>query len=153
MGWSWGTSSRFIIAGHKTTHRTTAERIAAIYESLCMVVPTGPYALRNQRIGERHGWPPPLAWDDIDNPYEQPKGARRKGDGGIDPVVVQRILAGEWRLRCNRAEREEVIRLWQECTCDDDNHGAGRSLHGLNELDLLTGWNAWRDVKRMREAS
>jgi hypothetical protein len=43
--------------------------------------------------------------------------------------VVQRILAGDWRLPCNPAEKTAVIEQW-----------AGP----LNELERLTGWNVRR---------
>ena len=44
------------------------DRIADAYDELSMR--QGPSA-RNRRLG----YPPPLAWDDIDNPRERPKGA------------------------------------------------------------------------------
>lgn len=56
----------------------------------------------------------------------------------IDPVVVERILGGEWRLRCNRPERDEVIRRWLE------------QGHSQNYLARMTGWNVPRDLRRVR---
>lgn len=112
MGWAWGTTSRFIVAGHKTTHRTTALKIAAVYDELCMSTPTGTYALRNRRLAARKGWSPPLAWDDIDDPDERPKGnVRPSGAMGIDEVAVQRVMDGRAPERVlSYHEREEVVR-------------------------------------------
>lgn len=52
--------------------RDTAERVAAVYDRLSMVVPEGhDRATRNaisraRGRARRNGWHPPLAWDDID---------------------------------------------------------------------------------------
>lgn len=62
--------------------RTTAAQVAALYDELCMTIPQDPDILpsprhcrvhdRQRRIAVRNGWVPPLAWDDIDDPDEQP---------------------------------------------------------------------------------
>jgi hypothetical protein len=41
----------------------------------------------------RHGWCPPLAWDDIDDPSAEPS-IGGSGDDVVDEVAVQRALAG-----------------------------------------------------------
>lgn len=51
----------------------TAARIASVYDDLCMT--PGPSRASRQRA-QRMGYLPPLAWDDIDNPDEQPTGWR-----------------------------------------------------------------------------
>ena len=56
-----------------------ADRIAAAYDELHMRLPEpgrGPTWTR--QYAARHGWVPPLAWDDIDNPDEKPAGTSRK---------------------------------------------------------------------------
>jgi hypothetical protein len=136
MGWTWGTTSRFIVAGHKLTHRTTADRIATVYERLCMTIPDGQYALRNRRLAERHGWPAPLAWNDIDDPAEKPRTrATRPLKTDIDPVVVQRVLAGD-RMPTTHAEKLAITAAWEQ---------SGRTL---KDLEQLMGWRSDRYTDR-----
>lgn len=50
-------------------------KIAAMYEDLSMQVPPpGKSAGRTRYWARRHGWLPPLVWDDIDDPSEEPQG-------------------------------------------------------------------------------
>lgn len=51
--------------------RTRAEKIADLYERLCMT--PGPSNITRVRA-LRAGYAPPLAWDDIDDPDEEPTG-------------------------------------------------------------------------------
>ena len=60
--------------GSTTVHAETARKMAAAYEQLCMVRPIGHYANRARSMANRRGWAPPLAWNDIDDPDEQPHG-------------------------------------------------------------------------------
>lgn len=86
--------------------RSTAERIAELYDRWCMT--PGPAASRNRGLAERRGWLPPLAWDDIDDPNERPcTAASRPRKHDVDPIVVERVLSGA-RLPMTRAERIEV---------------------------------------------
>lgn len=118
--------------------RTTAERVAELYERLSMApLPTGNSAERTRSIGRSRGWAPPLAWDDIDND-PAPSGMRdrhnnRNYDGRdlIDEATVLRILAGE-TLPTNAAEKREVMRRWL---------ATGRSERSLCER---TGWKDGR---------
>lgn len=55
-------------------NQTTAAAITALYEELCMT--PGPSDITRRRAIAA-GWAPPLAWDDIDDPAEQPKGVLR----------------------------------------------------------------------------
>lgn len=75
-GWRTG-EAVFEITRRNWVQRSTAEAVAHVYEHLSMT--PGPSAQTRARAA-RMGWPPPLAWDDIDNPDEQPdvsKSARR----------------------------------------------------------------------------
>lgn len=106
-------------------YRTTAEAIDRAYRMLSMKLPREVTtqekrdASYSRGIAKRRGWPPPLAWDDIDDPDEtpqvaayQPRNIRdsyRSDD--YDESVVLRILDGE-RLPATRAEREEAMRRW-----------------------------------------
>ncbi len=82
LGWSFpqiaeaaGLSARTL---HNPTHRgtwvlrTTADAVDKAYEALSMTRPDGPYAERCRAAAARKGWPPPLAWTNIDDPNEQP---------------------------------------------------------------------------------
>ena len=118
----------------------TFAAIEQAYRALSMTVPQGPYRDRNRSIAKRRGYVPPLAWDDIDDPAETPKGLARPrgekfGNNHLDPVVVERVLAGEV-LDTTRAEKAEIVRRWV---------ASGRS-----ELSLCKrlGWKPGRYVER-----
>lgn len=129
--------------GKPTTwvERKTHEWVCRVYDDLSMTVPTTPYAARTRAYATARGWSPPLAWDHIDDATEQPKGCPqglvedalpiRATDP--DPVVVNRILAGEWRMACTPAEKAAVVERWDG---------------SLNELGRLTGWRVSRYVRR-----
>jgi hypothetical protein len=113
---------------------TTAAKVASLYEAWSMQLP--PAATTNQRkaaryartIATKHGWPPPLAWDDIDN---DPAPAATVEHLDVDPVVVERILAGD-AVNATTAERRAVVARWPE---------TGRSYA---DLARLTGWKVER---------
>lgn len=129
---------RWARAGGSFVMRRTADRVDAVFRELCMTPPPE-NTIRLQReatyartLARKRGWVTALAWDDIDDPDEQPAGIVRDVDS-VDPVVVDRILAGDWRLPATRAERLEVAR---------------RYPGPRNELDRLTGWNTRRDLRK-----
>jgi hypothetical protein len=123
----------------ETVYRSTAARVAEIYDVLSMSVP--PTTTTSERISVsrtkshaiRAGWAPPLAWDDIDDPNEQPNfgGA----DDAIDPVVVSRILGQDASLAhvATAAERRAVVAVWPG---------------SMASLERLTGWRTDRYVTR-----
>lgn len=50
-----------------TVYAATARKVADLYDELSMLVPApGQPTTRARNYAARHGWPPPLAWDDID---------------------------------------------------------------------------------------
>lgn len=54
--------------------RETAAAVDAVFRARCMT----PGPSRHARsCAARNGWPPPLAWDDIDDPGEKPQGLAR----------------------------------------------------------------------------
>lgn len=68
---------RHIVVMRKYVRRSTAERVAEVYERLCMTpAPDSQRAKYARTIARKNGWAPPLAWDDIDNEAEQPHGHR-----------------------------------------------------------------------------
>jgi predicted transcriptional regulator len=68
-------------------------------------------------LAESCGWPPPMAWDDIDtepNPYANPPDD--PDDDDLDEIVIERALAGDgMRLEhLTLAEQNEVVRRLTE---------------------------------------
>lgn len=124
--------------------RSTHERVSALFEELCMTPPpTSTPRLRREAtyartVARKHGWLPPLAWDDIDNPDEQPSLGASDDMDDVDPVVVQRILNGDWRLPATNAERRAVVAAY------DGN---------LNELARRTGWKVDRYTQPRHEGT
>jgi len=83
-------------------YKSTAEKIAAVYDEWSMIV--GPSDLGRRRAA-RKGWPPPLAWDDdtIDDPDAKPATGRNTRC----PSVADNILfLASWGVTRERiAER------------------------------------------------
>lgn len=88
-----------------TTLRTVADRVRLD------IARTGEAANRARAMARRNGWAPLPAWDaeDLDDPSATPR-LGFDGDDEVDPVLVERVLAGE-RLRLNRAERLAAARV------------------------------------------
>lgn len=117
---------------------TTAQKVDALFRSWCMVRPAetsrterwqASYARSTAR---RNGWAPPLAWDDIDADEQPDFGGE---DDQVDPVVVERLLAGD-RIPSTQAEKVEAMRRWR---------AAGKSEKSLCDRH---GWKCGRYVTR-----
>lgn len=80
-----------------------ARKVAHVYERLAMRPGPSAIAADNAR---RHGWLPPLAWDDIDEPDGQL--ALETPQHSFDEVLIQRAMAG--RATITGPERHEAIR-------------------------------------------
>lgn len=104
---------------HGAARRVDAHTYQAIrdtYDRLSMT--PGPSAANRGRA-ERHGWAPPLAWDEhsIDDPNARPYGVQhdtstRRRPSDADPVNVQRAVDGQpLTTPLTRAERIEVVRV------------------------------------------
>lgn len=139
-----------LLCGPDRVNRATAASVAAVYERLSMRLPADEPDANRQVIartrGEarRKGWAPPLAWDEIDTDLEPNYGHTPAvwGEGGrylpqslddVDEVAVQRILDGDWRLACSRADKVAVVARWT-------------GTHA--ELERLTSWKVERYVTR-----
>ncbi len=126
------------LMGTGDVYLTTAAMVADLYDRLCMTRPiaaTEPQAAiirRSANIAARNGYLPPLAWDNIDDPDEDPRARSVGEDVEVDEVAVHRVLSGDWSSPTTRAERVEVVRLWV---------AAGRPLR---QLELHTGWKPER---------
>jgi len=79
-----GTMSTMVGPSKKVTIRNK-ERVEALYERLAYKTPhptttrSKAAVTRAKRVGEKRGWAPPLAWDNIDDPQERPKGRNVSG--------------------------------------------------------------------------
>jgi hypothetical protein len=119
-------------------YKSTAARVAEIYEALSMTVP--PATTTGERISVsrtrshalRAGWAPPLAWNNIDDPNEMPDWGGADDDE-IDAVVVERLVAGR-RIPSTHAEKLEAMRRWLAAG------GSERSFC------ILHGWKTGRYV-------
>ena len=85
-------------------HRDTAARVDAIYERLSGTPGGSKYALA---VAARHGFVPPLAWDNIDDPAEQPN-VGSDDTSAIDAVRLDRALAGS-RINLTSAEKHHAV--------------------------------------------
>jgi hypothetical protein len=103
-GWKDRDSIYNTLLGDHITAKNAA-RVAEVYERLCMTI--GPSTITAARA-TRAGWPPPLAWDDIDNDPEPSLGDH---DDDIDPVVVMRLLEGQ-RINATKGEKEAALERW-----------------------------------------
>lgn len=77
---------RHLRAGtRRTVHAATRDRVHAVWDRLALVPHVGPDARRARLFAHRHGWAPPLAWDDetIDNPDARPHPARDDAPRGL----------------------------------------------------------------------
>lgn len=120
--------------------REIAAAVIEAFDRMCMTTPpktrSSVWAVRS---AESRGYLPPLAWDDIDDPNERPDlGAHE--DDSVDPVVVQRIVGGDFNVPANRAERYAVITQWIS-----DGGSTG-------ELIRRTGWSVHRLMREMRDS-
>lgn len=69
-----------IVSRYELIRRSAAAEISALYDQMSMELP--PRDTRQQKrdasyaqtVARKHGWAPPLAWDDIDDPAGTPKG-------------------------------------------------------------------------------
>lgn len=116
-------------------YRRNYETIRDLYERLNNT--PGPSRITALRA-EKAGWPGPHAWWNIDDPDEQPDPGHQAGrngrDGAIDPVVVHRVLGGDFALArsTTKAEKVAIVAGWRD---------SGRPL---TQLEKATGWQAYR---------
>ena len=137
-GWATSGSLRYVTRSDTMT-RATHDRIAEVYERLCMQTPPDPQgAARARTWATRLGLAPPLAWDDIDDPDATPNLGGIDDD--IDPVVVDRLYAGQ-RVTSTRAEKVEALRRWMD---------SGRSQRSFCQMH---GWAENRYVDREEGAA
>lgn len=104
------------------------ETIAVAYEKLHDTPPPEDrWVVGRRSKSVRRGWVSPTAWDDIDDPAEDPLA---EGDPDyLDPVLIERIIAGDYALLDHlpptASARTEIARQW---------YASGRSLNDLEHL-------------------
>lgn len=114
----------------------TDQTVRDVYQRLHMI--PGPSDGARLRAAHR-GFYAPLAWDNIDDPDEQPDRGSPDREDLIDPVVVERILSLDV-VPATRSERLAVIARWLDL---------GRPVKAL---DAFTGWNVHRDLRTAARA-
>mgnify|MGYP000116654497 CR=1 FL=1 len=136
-----GVTPRNLLSTMTSSGDVTAARAAtvvALYDRLWDADPAIG-ATRYQRAGipvtkraaARHGWPPPLAWDDdqIDDPTATPHTTTQAAPAAdeVDDIAVARATQGDPPARLTKAERyAAVTELWRQGL--NDHHIAER-LH------------------------
>jgi hypothetical protein len=153
LGWGWKRLSRHLDVSVQLVARwatadlshvrpDTAAAVTAVYDRLSMHFPPETNmgerseATRARRRASRNGWPPPLAWDNIDDPDAAARGVRTENDDHQMAAEdwLKRILAGD-RPRPHQPARHirvQIVAMWPS---------TGLSS---NELERRTGWKPER---------
>lgn len=156
-GWNHRNSLHRILKGQKGKptrwlERKTHDAVVTAFRELWAKTPTSRYANRTAAQARARGYLSALAWDDLDDPDEVPAEEYQPIGPVLDPVTkkfewpdepvdesaVERILRGDWRLKCTKADKFAVV---------------ARFTGDLNDLSRLTGWKAERYVTRDPEAA
>lgn len=131
FGWSitqqaaevgWTVSNLHALLSRELVQRTTAQTVEDLYDKWSMTEPPSGYArTRVLAVARKHGWFPPLAWDDdsIDDPaafpvlVPPPAGAAPH----VDELAIQHRMAGHDRPLSRDGAIELAVRLvgsgWQ----------------------------------------
>jgi len=129
LQWAWELAHATSPAISEASHWA----IADTYERLSMTLGGSKRAVN---MAARYGWAPPLAWEDIDDPAEQPSLAGRDGpEPGDDPVAIERAAAGDLPLSALPTREDWALALLWHC-----GRGGGASrfarMHGLSGTTL-----------------
>lgn len=125
LGMSRTNVSRLLLQGNVTVR--THEQFAALYEQLWNVTPPAGDRWAQRTIDATRkraalaGWPPPLAWDDIDADPEPQTGE----DAPVDEIAVELAVHGN-RIELTRDERRLAVRQLHAA-----GHGDGLIAHML----------------------
>lgn len=121
--------------GAGKVYLATHKAVTALYDELSMRLPAPvgrkerEASTRARTIARRHGWLPPLAWDDelLDDPDATPATGGDPGEDGLDHAAIKRRMAGDKTVRLTKAEKTALVDRWA---------ATGRSL---NECERVTG--------------
>lgn len=123
---------------HTTFQAHSREAIADVYDRLEMQTPPpGRHTTRARNRAKREGWAPPLAWDNIDDPNEQPT-VDAPPAAGIDEIAIWRRLNGDKTVKLSKAEQDEAWRRWTGT---------------YHQFEQTTGINVLRAKKRIQGAA
>lgn len=76
-----GSGCRDLVTGRRRrVTREVAAAVDAVFRARCMTPGPSGHA---RTVAARNGWPPPLAWDDIDDPDEKPQGLSRRSKQAV----------------------------------------------------------------------
>jgi transcriptional regulator with XRE-family HTH domain len=111
IGWSLSSQARqagWLVsnyAGLTAGRPLIARLISDLYDQLSMTPAAGASAARARRFATRHGWVPPLAWDDdeIDDPSAQPAA----GTDGRQRSIAD--FAADYELLCSEGYTRRQI--------------------------------------------
>ena len=118
IGWSVCNLNSIVMARRPGVTVDTARLVAALYDELSMT--PGPSS-RARAVAARHGWLPPLAWDDeqLDDAGHEPQDVRRKGVRGsgitIEDIEEARAQGYDdeqqvaWRLGVTRDTIAKIL--------------------------------------------
>lgn len=130
--------------------KSTADAVAEVYERLSMRLPdesTGPrrqVASRARNLARRKGWAPPLAWDDIDDPNEEPSDWEYVPEAPVNTGAKSRadVLAELIGRGCSVTEACRVLKVSRAALqkwCANNGHRdmyltlAGREAQRANQ--------------------
>jgi hypothetical protein len=124
LGWSLTEQARrlgrtvhnhkYVLTNNQVTRRT-AQMVAHLYDELSTKTPPpSPIVTRTKKWAQSNGWAPPLAWDDIDDPNEQPNfGDPNSRDNDYDEITVALAVDGRLtyaQLNAHRPDLVEAVR-------------------------------------------
>lgn len=110
LNWPWRYVQRLAYKRRPTVARATAQRVAAVY--LDLYTKSGP-SLLTSRYAAAKGWGGPLAWNNIDDPAEQPAtGEPATPDDRPDEVLVARAMRGLVPYR-QLTDADRVAAYWR----------------------------------------
>lgn len=94
-----------------------------LYEELSSVRPEGWTANRCRRMAVSKGWVPPLAWDDIDDPNEQPNLGGTERPDEFDETTVGQAVEGRLtyaQIAVHRPDLIETVRRLAKTLTDQE---------------------------------
>lgn len=130
LGVTRGNGAALVRGARGRVAPSTRDAVARLYDRLWDQAPPEETKdeksakIKAQNVAKRHGWPPPLAWDEdtIGDPtasawVEIPATRRARGathaawQAEVDQVAVERAVAGDPPVGMTRGERVEAVRL------------------------------------------
>lgn len=143
-GFTTGNLNRYF-KGNRKVHRSTHDRIAAVYQGLwhTPAVPRrGLSATKIEKTIEhatRQGWASPLAWDEsgLDDPDAVPDLGEKAHTKDVDVIAVERRRLGDKTVLLSNADVQYLVKGWLR---------DGRSLDDLKDATGLR-------IERMERAA